>query len=175
MNVSALHILCNTNTNLFHRILPLSDLLYKQSYTVLKWQRLNCQLIDFICCTYMCLRFNIFSICFHRTLCSHHSQITSACFMLTKWQSSSSSIFYNRGCYFQAGRSLKLGTSIDVGFRMALETWASWVEKRVDLNRTHVFFRTYEPSHWGYVIYNKLRLWKIIMVVRHLNLIKKRY
>ena len=131
----------------------------------------------------MCLWFNIFcicfhrtlfSICFHRTLCSHHSQITSACFMLTKWQSSSSSIFYNRGCYFQAGRSLKLGTSIDAGFRMALETWASWVEKRVDLNRTHVFFRTYEPSHWGYVIYNKLRLWKIIMVVRHLNLIKKK-
>ncbi|CAD6272074.1 unnamed protein product [Miscanthus lutarioriparius] len=56
---------------------------------------------------------------------------------------------FNTGCYFQAGRSLKLGTSIDAGFRMALETWASWVQKRVDLNRTHVFFRTYEPSHWG--------------------------
>ncbi|AQK86086.1 Protein trichome berefringence-like 7 [Zea mays] len=56
---------------------------------------------------------------------------------------------FDTGCYFQAGRSLKLGTSIDAGFRMALETWASWVQKRVDLNRTHVFFRTYEPSHWG--------------------------
>ncbi|KAL6610253.1 hypothetical protein ACP70R_040222 [Stipagrostis hirtigluma subsp. patula] len=48
-----------------------------------------------------------------------------------------------------AGRSLKLGTSIDAAFRMALETWASWVQKRVDSTRTHVFFRTYEPSHWG--------------------------
>ncbi|KAG0518163.1 hypothetical protein BDA96_09G151700 [Sorghum bicolor] len=56
---------------------------------------------------------------------------------------------FDTGCYFQAGHSLKLGTSIDAGFRMALETWASWVHKRVDLNRTHVFFRTYEPSHWG--------------------------
>ncbi|XP_020398281.1 protein trichome berefringence-like 7 isoform X1 [Zea mays] len=56
---------------------------------------------------------------------------------------------FDRGCYFLAGRSLKLGTSSNAGFRMALKTWASWVLKRVDLNRTHVFFRTYEPSHWG--------------------------
>ncbi|XP_047093109.1 protein trichome berefringence-like 7 [Lolium rigidum] len=56
---------------------------------------------------------------------------------------------FNTGCYFQAGRALKLGTTIDVAFRMALQTWASWVERRVDLNRTHVFFRTYEPSHWS--------------------------
>ncbi|CAM0955414.1 unnamed protein product [Alopecurus aequalis] len=56
---------------------------------------------------------------------------------------------FNTGCYFQAGRALKLGTTIDVAFRMALQTWASWVKKRVDLNRTHVFFRTYEPSHWS--------------------------
>ncbi|KAI5018659.1 hypothetical protein ZWY2020_043547 [Hordeum vulgare] len=56
---------------------------------------------------------------------------------------------FNTGCYFQAGRALKLGTTIDAAFKMALQTWASWVEKRVDLNRTHVFFRTYEPSHWS--------------------------
>ncbi|KAK3138713.1 hypothetical protein QOZ80_5AG0372490 [Eleusine coracana subsp. coracana] len=56
---------------------------------------------------------------------------------------------FDMGCYFQAGRSLKLGTSIEGAFKMALETWSSWVEKRVDLNRTHVFFRTYEPSHWS--------------------------
>ncbi|GJM88648.1 hypothetical protein PR202_ga04734 [Eleusine coracana subsp. coracana] len=59
---------------------------------------------------------------------------------------------FDMGCYFQAGRSLKLGTSIEGAFKMALETWSSWVEKRVDLNRTHVFFRTYEPSHWRYVL-----------------------
>ncbi|XP_062180754.1 protein trichome berefringence-like 7 [Phragmites australis] len=56
---------------------------------------------------------------------------------------------FDTGCYFQSGHALKLGTTIDAAFRMALETWASWVEKRVDLNQTHVFFRTYEPSHWS--------------------------
>uniref|UniRef100_A0A0D9WGR7 Uncharacterized protein n=1 Tax=Leersia perrieri TaxID=77586 RepID=A0A0D9WGR7_9ORYZ len=56
---------------------------------------------------------------------------------------------FEMGCYFQSGRVLKLGTSVDSAFRTALETWASWVEKKVDLNRTHVFFRTYEPSHWS--------------------------
>ncbi|XP_052155183.1 protein trichome berefringence-like 7 [Oryza glaberrima] len=56
---------------------------------------------------------------------------------------------FEMGCYFQSGRALKLGTSVEAAFRTALETWASWVEKRIDLNRTHVFFRTYEPSHWS--------------------------
>jgi hypothetical protein len=43
---------------------------------------------------------------------------------------------------------LKLGTSVNSAFKMALETWASWVKEKVDLERTRVFFRTYEPSHW---------------------------
>lgn len=58
--------------------------------------------------------------------------------------------FVARGCYFQVGNSVKLGMSIPVAFRMALETWASWVENKIDTNRTRVFFRTYEPSHWRY-------------------------
>ncbi|ONK56530.1 uncharacterized protein A4U43_C10F9750 [Asparagus officinalis] len=53
------------------------------------------------------------------------------------------------GCYFQAAQSLKLGLSITSAFRMALNTWASWVETRINTNKTHVFFRTYEPSHWS--------------------------
>jgi hypothetical protein len=60
----------------------------------------------------------------------------------------SSLIFASRGCYFEAGGVLKLGTSINAAFKMALETWASWVKEKVDLRRTRVFFRTYEPSHW---------------------------
>ncbi|TVU19463.1 hypothetical protein EJB05_35613, partial [Eragrostis curvula] len=56
---------------------------------------------------------------------------------------------FDLGCYFQVGHALKLGKTIEGAFKMALETWSSWVEKRVDLNRTHVFFRTYEPSHWS--------------------------
>ncbi|XP_062078400.1 protein trichome berefringence-like 7 isoform X2 [Humulus lupulus] len=53
------------------------------------------------------------------------------------------------GCYFQVGNLLKLGMSIPTAYRTALDTWASWVEKTIDINRTHVFFRTFEPSHWS--------------------------
>ncbi|KAH7685260.1 PC-Esterase protein [Dioscorea alata] len=53
------------------------------------------------------------------------------------------------GCYFQFGTSLKLGLPVTAAFKMALETWASWVETSVNTNRTHVFLRTFEPSHWS--------------------------
>ncbi|KAG0483275.1 hypothetical protein HPP92_011359 [Vanilla planifolia] len=56
---------------------------------------------------------------------------------------------FDVGCYFQVGGSLKLGMPITSAFRLALETWASWVESMVNTNRTHVFFRTFEPSHWS--------------------------
>ncbi|OMO58571.1 PC-Esterase [Corchorus capsularis] len=55
---------------------------------------------------------------------------------------------FDMGCYFQQGRSLKLGMGITSGFRTALNTWASWVETSVNRNRTRVFFRTFESSHW---------------------------
>ncbi|CAL9751244.1 unnamed protein product [Musa acuminata subsp. burmannicoides] len=56
---------------------------------------------------------------------------------------------FDVGCYFQVGGVLKLGKSISSAFRMALDTWATWVETMVNTNRTHVFFRTFEPSHWS--------------------------
>ncbi|KAF6155620.1 hypothetical protein GIB67_034715 [Kingdonia uniflora] len=56
---------------------------------------------------------------------------------------------FDTGCYFQVDGSLKLGMPITSGFRMALDTWASWVETNVNTNRTRVFFRTFEPSHWS--------------------------
>jgi len=40
--------------------------------------------------------------------------------------------------------------SIPAAFRIALETWASWVEREINKNRTRIFFRTFEPSHWRY-------------------------
>ncbi|OMP05290.1 hypothetical protein COLO4_08944 [Corchorus olitorius] len=55
---------------------------------------------------------------------------------------------FDMDCYFQQGRSLKLGMGITSGFRTALNTWASWVETSVNRNRTTVFFRTFESSHW---------------------------
>ncbi|XP_058078670.1 protein trichome berefringence-like 7 [Magnolia sinica] len=56
---------------------------------------------------------------------------------------------FNTGCYFQVNGSLNLGMPIPTAFRIALKTWASWVETNVNTNRTHVFFRTFEPSHYG--------------------------
>ncbi|KAK2656156.1 hypothetical protein Ddye_009208 [Dipteronia dyeriana] len=56
---------------------------------------------------------------------------------------------FETGCYFQVENSLKLGMSIPTAFRIALGTWASWAEKMIDKNRTRVFFRTFEPSHWS--------------------------
>ncbi|VFQ71050.1 unnamed protein product [Cuscuta campestris] len=55
---------------------------------------------------------------------------------------------FGTGCYFQVGHTLKLGMSIPMAFRTALQTWASWVDTTINPNRTSVFFRTYEPSHW---------------------------
>ncbi|GMJ02400.1 TRICHOME BIREFRINGENCE-LIKE 7 [Hibiscus trionum] len=55
---------------------------------------------------------------------------------------------FDMGCYFQAGRTLKLGMGITTAFRTALKTWATWIETSVNRNRTRVFFRTFESSHW---------------------------
>ncbi|XP_022766312.1 protein trichome berefringence-like 7 [Durio zibethinus] len=55
---------------------------------------------------------------------------------------------FDMGCYFQAGGSLKRGMGIPSAFRTALKTWASWVETSVNRNRTRIFFRTFESSHW---------------------------
>lgn len=56
---------------------------------------------------------------------------------------------FEMGYYFQVGNSLKLGMPINTAFRRALDTWASWVENMINRNRTSVFFRTFESSHWS--------------------------
>ncbi|KAG4399022.1 hypothetical protein GLYMA_08G156100v4 [Glycine max] len=56
---------------------------------------------------------------------------------------------FDMGCYFQVGSSLKLGMTIPTAFRIALETWSSWVDREINKNRTRIFFRTFEPSHWS--------------------------
>ncbi|KAK1435542.1 hypothetical protein QVD17_01308 [Tagetes erecta] len=53
------------------------------------------------------------------------------------------------GCYFKVNGRLKLGMSTMAAYTTALKTWASWVENMVDTNRTRVFFRTFEGSHWS--------------------------
>ncbi|KDO83602.1 hypothetical protein CISIN_1g025465mg [Citrus sinensis] len=56
---------------------------------------------------------------------------------------------FEMGCYFQVGGSLKLGMPTTTAFKAALNTWASWVDTSINTNRTSVFFRTFEASHWS--------------------------
>ncbi|XP_074295557.1 protein trichome berefringence-like 7 isoform X2 [Silene latifolia] len=56
---------------------------------------------------------------------------------------------FTTGCYFQLADSLKLGMSIDMAYKTALSTWASWMDASINSTRTRVFFRTFEPSHWS--------------------------
>lgn len=72
------------------------------------------------------------------------------CSLLIFFVVNDSLLAFDRGCYFQVGSSLKLGMSIPSAYRIALETWTSWIEREIDKNRTRVFFRTFEPSHWRY-------------------------
>ncbi|KAL0326077.1 UNVERIFIED_CONTAM: protein trichome berefringence-like 7 [Sesamum radiatum] len=56
---------------------------------------------------------------------------------------------FELGWYFQIGGRIKLGMSISNAFKIALATWQSWMENAVNPNRTHVFFRTFESTHWS--------------------------
>ncbi|XP_065876080.1 protein trichome berefringence-like 7 [Euphorbia lathyris] len=56
---------------------------------------------------------------------------------------------FETGCYFQVGNSVKLGMSIPTAYKIAVDTWALWVQNTIDTNRTRVFFRTFEPYHWS--------------------------
>ncbi|TYK04348.1 protein trichome berefringence-like 7 [Cucumis melo var. makuwa] len=55
---------------------------------------------------------------------------------------------FNEICFFQIGNSLEFGISVIDGYKMALNTWADWAEANINPNRTTVFFRTIESTHW---------------------------
>ncbi len=55
------------------------------------------------------------------------------------------------GRYFQVGSSLRLGMDMESAYRTAVATWADWVKQYIDTNKTHVFFRNYEPHSWGHL------------------------
>lgn len=61
-----------------------------------------------------------------------------------------------RGCYFQVEKSIKLGLNLETAYRIALGTWANWVKSKVNVNKTQVFFRSYEPAHWEGNWHNRL-------------------
>ncbi|KAK4490668.1 hypothetical protein RD792_001359, partial [Penstemon davidsonii] len=65
------------------------------------------------------------------------------------------------GCYFQVDNSVKLGMSIADAFGTALQTWASWVDNMINPNKTRVFFRTFEPSHWRNLTHRQCNVTKL--------------
>nr|XP_016451653.1 PREDICTED: protein trichome berefringence-like 7 [Nicotiana tabacum] len=56
---------------------------------------------------------------------------------------------FELGWYFQIDGKMKLGMTINGAFNKALTTWQSWIENKINSDRTRVFFRTFEATHWS--------------------------
>ncbi|KAH6799668.1 hypothetical protein C2S51_036152 [Perilla frutescens var. frutescens] len=52
------------------------------------------------------------------------------------------------GCYFQEGSEVKMETSVQDAFRRSILTLMDWINREVNLSRTHIMFRTYSPAHF---------------------------
>ncbi|XP_010452537.1 PREDICTED: protein trichome birefringence-like 9 [Camelina sativa] len=52
------------------------------------------------------------------------------------------------GCYFEEGRKVNKTMGVMEAFGKSLKTWKSWVLKRLDPHKSHVFFRSYSPVHY---------------------------
>lgn len=52
------------------------------------------------------------------------------------------------GCYFQEGKEVKMEMRVESAYRRSIETVFRWIGSQVNLNKTHVFFRTFAPVHF---------------------------
>ncbi|KAK7396970.1 hypothetical protein VNO78_18134 [Psophocarpus tetragonolobus] len=50
--------------------------------------------------------------------------------------------------YYQEGSVVHPQLNVSTAFRKALNTWASWVDKRINHRKTRVFFRNSAPTHF---------------------------
>ncbi|XP_038903005.1 protein trichome birefringence-like 6 [Benincasa hispida] len=50
--------------------------------------------------------------------------------------------------YYQERDQVLPRLDVDIAFRRALTTWATWVDKYIDTKKTRVFFRSSAPSHF---------------------------
>ncbi|KAH0462682.1 hypothetical protein IEQ34_010257 [Dendrobium chrysotoxum] len=51
--------------------------------------------------------------------------------------------------YYQEGGKVHSHLDVSTAFRKALTTWASWVDRNVNANKTQVFFRSSAPTHFS--------------------------
>lgn len=52
------------------------------------------------------------------------------------------------GCFFQEGGRLNMTMGVMDAFQRSLQTLKSWTVKNLDPKRSHVFFRSYSPTHY---------------------------
>lgn len=55
------------------------------------------------------------------------------------------------GCYFQEGEEVKMEMSVESAFQRSIQTLVEWIDKEVNLRKTHVLFRSYAPVHFRFV------------------------
>ncbi|XP_007048657.2 PREDICTED: protein trichome birefringence-like 43 [Theobroma cacao] len=51
--------------------------------------------------------------------------------------------------WFQYKRKVFDDMKIETAFKVAMKTWARWIDKNVDTNKTKVYFRSMSPPHFG--------------------------
>ena len=56
----------------------------------------------------------------------------------------------NRRNYFQEGNYVHPQLKMLEAYKKALNTWARWVDKNINVNKTRVFFRGYVHTHYRY-------------------------
>ncbi|CAN0892583.1 Protein trichome birefringence-like 10 [Linum grandiflorum] len=51
-------------------------------------------------------------------------------------------------CYFQEAEEIRMKMSVEDAYRRSMQTLMNWIHRKVDMNKTQVFFRTYAPVHF---------------------------
>ncbi|KAG9144150.1 hypothetical protein Leryth_013799 [Lithospermum erythrorhizon] len=53
------------------------------------------------------------------------------------------------GCFFQEGNEIKMNMTVESAFQRSLKTLFDWLTEEVNMEKTHVFFRSYSPVHFS--------------------------
>ncbi|KAL3644860.1 hypothetical protein CASFOL_010040 [Castilleja foliolosa] len=53
------------------------------------------------------------------------------------------------GCYFQEGSNIKMEMSVENALLRSMKTLTDWINREVDLSKTHLIYRAYAPVHFS--------------------------